>query len=122
MNRIDILVPERSIVIAKDLVEKNLAGINKSNVFGLFGVGSFWFPRQRHNPQDIDLAVFAQNDSQFTDEDRLKIAAPLESTFGLNVQTHIFTPYTPMVRHELAKAKLMLEESLSLYGQKPHWL
>lgn len=122
MNRVDVLVPDKAILIAQEIITGAIPLLDKTNVFGIFGVGSFWFPRSKHNPGDIDLVIYAQNDIKFTEDDRPKIANPLRSIFNLYVETHIFTPYTPMVKYGLAKARLMLKENSCLYGQLPDWL
>jgi len=124
MNRVDILSPQKSVAIARSIVFENLPMIDRSNVLGLFGIGSFWLPYGGQKPKDIDLVVYAVNDSQFTNEDKPKLAAPFKSTFGLNLETHIFTPYTPMVRHELQYFKSLFENDdyIPLLGQLPEWL
>lgn len=123
MNSIDVLVPQKLVAIARSIVLESLPMIDQSNVLGLFGIGSFWMP-YGHKPKDIDLVVYAVNDSQFINEDKPKLAVPFKSIFGLNLETHIFTPYTPMVRHELQYFKSLFknDDYLPLYGQLPGWL
>ena len=122
MNKVDILVPEKAILIAKEIIDEALPFLDKTNVLAIFGVGSFWFPRKKHNPRDIDLVVCAQNDIKFIEEDRSKIAQPLRSMFNLYVETHMFTPYTSAVRYGPEKARFMLKENFCLFGQLPDWL
>ena len=58
----------------------------------------------------------------FLDNDRPKITKPLTDQFNLPVQFHVLTPYTPMVKHQLAEYRMYLKEYINLYGKAPTWL
>jgi len=110
------------IVKAQQIMSTVIPALDKTNVLGIFGFGSFWLPRPKKNPRDIDIAVYVKNGAIFLDGDREKIANPLAAHFNLPTQFHVLTPYTPMVKEQLLQYQIFLKEYLPLYGQAPRWL
>jgi len=115
-------IPEKRVALAKDIISKAIPSLNSNNVLGVFGFGNFWFASKKTAPEDIDIAVFVNNDSQFMSEDRPRIADPLTSAFNLPVEFHVLTPYTPMVKNQLKQYRVYMKKYSTLYGQTPSWL
>jgi hypothetical protein len=116
------LASEIRMETAKKIILGICPDLDSENVFGIAGFGSFWTPNIRRNPKDIDIAVFARNDSSFSTDDKPKLAIPLSNMFYLPTEFHIITPYTPSVRHELEHVRILLQEATILWGNFPEWL
>ncbi len=122
MNRTEILMsPIARIEVAKDIILKIVPTLDQTNIFGIVGFGSFWSPDIQRKPNDIDLAIYIQNHSVFIDKDKSKIVDPLTKTFGLPIEPHLLSPYTPSVTHELENFKKILKNTTLIWGKLPNW-
>jgi len=117
-----ILIPEKRINAARSIILSVIPKLDKSNVYGITGFGSFWSKNIKRQPGDIDLAVHVNNDAVFLDQDKQSIVASLQFVFRIGVELHIITPYTVMIGHEAANYRKLLKGRTAIWGRMPSWI
>lgn len=120
-TRVELTSAETEIETARAAIIQAIEGLRSPNIKGVVGFGSFWLRRPNHNPNDIDLAIYCENEAVFFDQES-KISEPLKRLFKLPLQIHPLTPFTPMVRRQLFDYKVFLKDGIVLWGEVPRWL
>ena len=109
---------------AKKIIGELCQEFRSPNIFGVAGIGSFWIPRQQHNPKDIDIFFYVNNTEQFIQEERsLFINVLIKNKFDLPFQAHLSSPYSSCVFQEIKKQQLIFKDGHTLiWGVLPMWL
>lgn len=119
---IDIYIPEIRIAAAKHAIIQLSENFDQTTTLGIAGFGSFWSAEIKRKPNDMDLAIFTNNDAEFIHGDRIALMELLRKQFHVDIETHILTPYTPSVKNELENYRILLKDSILLWGRMPSWI